>query len=54
MGRFKLFTGDNLSVKKYLQDSERRETREYMKKMADNDNAFSFGSIFKDKLGKQD
>lgn len=43
-----------LSVKKYLQDSERRETREYMKKMADNDNAFSFGSIFKDKLGKQD
>ena len=43
-----------LSIRKYLQDSERRETREYMKKMADSDNAFSFGSIFKDKLSKQD
>lgn len=41
-----------LSVKKYLNDSERRETREYMKKMADSDNAFGFGSILKDKLSK--
>lgn len=43
-----------LSIKKYLQDSERRETKEYMKKLADNDNAFNFGSIFKDKLGKSE
>lgn len=41
-----------LSVKKYINDSEKRETREYMKKMADNDNSFGFGSIFKDKLTK--
>lgn len=41
-----------LSIKKYLQDSEKRETREYMKKMADSDNAFSFGSILKEKLTK--
>lgn len=41
-----------LSVKKYLYDSEKRDTKEYMKKMANDDNSFSFGSIFKDKLGK--
>lgn len=41
-----------LSIKKYLQESERRETREYMKKMANTEDSSSFGSIFKDKFGK--
>ena len=40
-----------LSIKKYLQDSERREAKEYMKKMASADDS-GFGNIFKDKLGK--
>lgn len=40
-----------LSIKKYLQDSERRETKEYMKKMEAVEDT-GFGNIFKDKLGK--
>ncbi|MDE7169082.1 MAG: S1 RNA-binding domain-containing protein [Mucispirillum sp.] len=40
-----------LSIKKYMQDSERRETKEYMKKMEEKDDS-GFGNIFKDKLGK--
>lgn len=40
-----------LSIKKYLQDSERRETKEYMKKMETNDDT-GFGNIFMDKFDK--
>lgn len=40
-----------LSIKKYIQDSERREAKEYMKKMASTEDS-GFGNIFKDKLGK--
>lgn len=40
-----------LSIKKYLQDSERRETKEYMKKMEAVEDT-GFGNIFKDKFGK--
>ncbi len=40
-----------LSIKKYLQDSERRETKEYMKKMETNIDA-GFGNIFMDKFNK--
>ncbi len=40
-----------LSIKKYLQDSERRETKEYMKKMETSDDN-SFGNIFMDKFDK--
>ena len=40
-----------LSIKKYLQDSERRETKEYMKKMETNIET-GFGNIFMDKFDK--
>ena len=40
-----------LSIKKYLQDSERRETKEYMKKMESNEDT-GFGNIFMDKFDK--
>lgn len=40
-----------LSIKKYLQDSERRETKEYMKKMETNEDT-GFGNIFMDKFDK--
>lgn len=40
-----------LSIKKYLQDSERRETKEYMKKMETNEDT-GFGNIFMDKFNK--
>lgn len=43
-----------LSIKKYLYESERKETREYMKKLADTEDSSSFGSIFKDKFAKKD
>ena len=41
-----------LSIKKYLQDSERRETKEYMKKMETSEDS-GFGNIFMDKFDKQ-
>ena len=40
-----------LSIKKYLQDSERRETKEYMKKMETSEDS-GFGNIFMDKFDK--
>lgn len=40
-----------LSIKKYLQDSERRETKEYMKKMETSEDT-GFGNIFMDKFNK--
>ena len=40
-----------LSIKKYLQDSERRETQEYMKKMETSEDS-GFGNIFMDKFDK--
>lgn len=40
-----------LSIKKYLQDSERRETKEYMKKMETSEDS-GFGNIFMDKFNK--
>ncbi len=40
-----------LSIKKYLQDSERRETKEYMKKMETSEDK-GFGNIFMDKFDK--
>ncbi len=40
-----------LSIKKYLQDSERRETKEYMKKMENSEDK-GFGNIFMDKFDK--
>lgn len=40
-----------LSIKKYLQDSERRETKEYMKKMETSEDT-GFGNIFMDKFDK--
>ena len=40
-----------LSSKKYLQDSERRETKEYMKKMETSEDS-GFGNIFMDKFDK--
>lgn len=43
-----------LSIKKYLHESERRETREYMKQLATTEDKSSFGSIFKDKFGEKE
>lgn len=43
-----------LSIKKYLQESERRETREYMKQLATTEDKSSFGSIFKDKFAEKE
>ncbi len=40
-----------LSIKKYLHDSERRETKEYMKKMETSEDS-GFGNIFMDKFDK--
>ena len=40
-----------LSIKKYIQDSERRETKEYMKKMETSEDS-GFGNIFMDKFDK--
>lgn len=40
-----------LSIKKYLQESERRETKEYMKKMETSEDS-GFGNIFMDKFDK--
>ena len=40
-----------LSIKKYLQESERRETKEYMKKMETSEDS-GFGNIFMDKFNK--
>ncbi len=39
-----------LSIKKQISDSERKETKEYMKKLEKSDEGMGFGAIFKDKL----
>ncbi len=39
-----------LSIKRYLQDAEVKDTKEYMKKLTVSDSGFSFGSILKDKF----
>jgi ribosomal protein S1 len=40
-----------LSVRRYLQDSEKREVKEYLKKLAETEeSSFSLGNILKDKL----
>lgn len=40
----------SLSIKRYLQDAEFKDTKEYMKKLTASDSGFSFGSILKDKF----
>ncbi len=39
-----------LSVKRHQQDSERKEVKEFLKKMDDGNSSFSLGSMLKDKL----
>lgn len=39
-----------LSVRRHLQDSERKEVKEFLKKMDDGNSSFSLGSMLKDKL----
>jgi ribosomal protein S1 len=43
-----------LSVRKLITESERKETKEYMKKLEKGDENQAFGLVFKDMLGKSD
>ncbi|WP_022852255.1 bifunctional 4-hydroxy-3-methylbut-2-enyl diphosphate reductase/30S ribosomal protein S1 [Limisalsivibrio acetivorans] len=43
-----------LSIRRYMQDSEKREVKEFLKKMDDGNSTFSLGSMLKDKLNALD